>query len=284
MVPATADIDGCRWRYAVSDNGDTGPVAVNLHGWFAGGSMYWRESARLAGALGWRVVTPSLPGFGGSDALPFERLSLGTLAAGVARLLDHLEVARAVVLGHSMGGALGIRFAADHPDRCLGIVYRDGAATPSWKLRRGPVVSVLSPVSPDLAALVDLLGAAVLDVPDLAFGRIRSNVRGVLPDARRNVRSLGRTIPVAALLFACDLRAEVAELVADGRIPLLAASGRFDRLAPRATAEEFAQLTGEPVVWVTGGHSWMLARPGTQERMLQRHPQGRRYLDQVAAR
>ena len=37
-----------RWRYSVSDNLDASTWAVNLHGFFAGGGVYWRESARLA--------------------------------------------------------------------------------------------------------------------------------------------------------------------------------------------------------------------------------------------
>jgi pimeloyl-ACP methyl ester carboxylesterase len=287
MVPQTVEIGGRRWRYAVSDNPDAagdGQWALNLHGYFAGSRMYWRESSRLAAMLGWRVITPDLPGFGGSDPLPLDGLSLTAITDDLASLLDAVGAERAVVLGHSMGGAVAVRFATDHPDRTLGVVYRDGAATPSWKQRRGPVVRLLSPISRDVGALVDLAGAAVLDLPDLAFGRLRSNVRSLVPDLRRNVRTLGTTIPNAVLLFACDLRAEVAALAADGEIPVLAVWGRFDRLAPRRTAAEFAALYGDPVLWVTGGHSWMLARPATQPRLLRHGPEGRAFLDRVETR
>ena len=74
MVPGSMMHDGRRLYFAVSDNADahgpdgpgSPPVwAVNIHGFFAGGGMYWRESARLAEQLGWRVINPSLPGFGG---------------------------------------------------------------------------------------------------------------------------------------------------------------------------------------------------------------------------
>ena len=76
------DVDGRRLRYRVTDNvdalrrGDAGapPIwAMSLHGYFAGGSMYARESELLASRFGWRVVNPSLPGFGGSDPLPTPR-------------------------------------------------------------------------------------------------------------------------------------------------------------------------------------------------------------------
>ena len=70
------DVSGRRLRYRVTDNvlpvtEDEAPIwAMSLHGYFAGGSMYARESEVLAARLGWRVVNPSLPGFGGSDPLP----------------------------------------------------------------------------------------------------------------------------------------------------------------------------------------------------------------------
>lgn len=289
MMPARVSLDGRIWRYAVSDNetgrGGEGEVwALNLHGYLASGPMYWRESARLAARLGWRVVTPSLPGFGGTDPLPAEGLSFAHIAEELASLCDHLGCGPVVLLGHSMGGALAVRFAADHPGRTLGVVYRDGAATPAWKQRRGLAVALLSPISPDLGAMIDLLGAAVADLPDLAVGRVRSNVRSLLPDARRNLRSVGQTIPVAALLFACDLRAEVAALGSSGEIPMLGVWGRFDRIATRAAAEEFAALSGAPMVWVNGGHSWMLARPGTQARVLTHDARGRAFVERVEGR
>jgi hypothetical protein len=38
--------------------------------------MYWRESMHLAETFGWRVINPNLPGFAGSDPLPWEQVSI----------------------------------------------------------------------------------------------------------------------------------------------------------------------------------------------------------------
>ncbi|MER3453196.1 MAG: hypothetical protein C4344_06055, partial [Acidimicrobiia bacterium] len=206
MVPASLRWWGRRLHYAVSDNAEASLWAVDVHGYFAGGGMYWREAARLAGLLGWRVVTPNLPGFAGSDPLSWEELSMRSLAEAVAASCDHAGAGRVVLLGHSMGAAVATQFAVDFPARTLGLVYRDGAATPSWKVRGGPLVALLGGVAPDIGALADLLLAAVADVPDLMAGRVLATARATLPDFSRNVRSLARTIPVAALLFSCDLR------------------------------------------------------------------------------
>ena len=171
MVPRTTEIGGRAVNYAVSDNEGVGVHpqiwAVNIHGYFAGGRMYWRESARLAGAMGWRVVNPSLPGFGGSEPLPWESLSMEGFARTIGGLLDVLGAGPTVVLGHSMGGAVAVRFAHDYPERTLGIIYRDGAATASWKERQGILAKVLAPLSPDLGVMADLFAGVAMDVPDM---------------------------------------------------------------------------------------------------------------------
>jgi len=293
MIPHKLVVDGRRVRFATSDNhhahGPEGvgaePVwAVNLHGYFAGGGMYWRESGNIAQALGWRVLNPSLPGFAGSDPLPWERVTIAEIADQVVHLLDHVGAERAVLLGHSMGGAVAVQLADAHPERVLGIVYRDGAATPEWKHRHGLLVRLLSPVLPDMAGVADLLVAAVLDTPDLFIGRrLASTLRGLWPDARRNIRSMGRTLPVGSMLMALDLRDGVRRVV-DAGIPVLPIWGCFDRIVSPETAREFADLTGIDVMWVPGGHSWMLPRPQGQADILRHLPRGRAFVADVAAR
>ncbi len=309
-------VEGRRMRYAVSDNyGDT-PLAsvalpedvasdsgwaagnpysikdeskemwvVNLHGFFAGGGMYWEESRYLAEGLGLRVLAPSLPGFGGSDPLPWAKVNVYEIAGQVRLLMDHLGIENALLMGHSMGGAIAIAFAEMYPDRTLGIIYRDGAATPAWRKRSGIIVEALRPIAPDVANATDLVAALVADLPDMLIGRRRAEtIRALFPDFRRNVRSLGRTIPVGAMLFTIDMTGDVHDLVEKGDIPLLPIWGCFDRIANYATAEEFEEVSGSKILWVPGGHSWMLARPSAQLDLLTRTSRGRAFLADVMLR
>jgi pimeloyl-ACP methyl ester carboxylesterase len=289
MIPGALRHGGRLLRFAISDNWgahgpdgpDTPPIwAVNIHGYFAGGGMYWRESARLAERMGWRVVNPSLPGFGGSDPLEWQDITLPTLAEQVRVILRHLDAGPAVMLGHSMGGAVAIQYAHDYPSSMLGIIYRDGVATPSWKNRQGIIPVLLAPMGPEMATFADMISAVVLDVPDLFIGRMLSTMRSVLPDVRRNIRTMGRTLPVGSMLMTVDLRPQIRGLVAQ-RIPILNEWGCFDRVAPSATAVEFAEISRSPVQWVPGGHSWMLARPGGQSDVLTHLASGRRFVAEV---
>jgi pimeloyl-ACP methyl ester carboxylesterase len=244
--------------------------------------MYWRESAYLASQLGWRVVNPCLPGYGGSDPLGWHEVSVGALAEQLAYVVDHLDAGPVVLLGHSMGGAVAIQYAHDRPDEALGIVYRDGVATPAWRDRRGPVKNVVSVVSPNMAPFADLLASFVADVPDLLAGMIATVPCDVVT-VRRKVRTLGLTLPVGAMLMTVDLRDQVRAL-ADAGLPMLAEWGSFDRVVGISAADEFARCARTSVQWVPGGHSWMLARPQGQADVLARAERGRRFMTQVGER
>jgi len=293
MVPGSTSIDGRTVRFAISSNEDaTGPDgpgsspiwAVNVHGYFAGGGMYWRESAILAERMGWRVVNPCLPGFAGSSPMAGAEVGIGDFAGSVLQVLDHVGAGRCVVLGHSMGGAVAMAIADVAPERTLGIVYRDGVATPAWRNRHGLLVALVAAVSPDFAALADIGAAVALDFPDLLIGpHPGSTVRMTVPDARKNLLVTGRLVPIAAMLLRLDLR-DMVSRVAQMGIPILPEWGCFDRIVTPAAAAEFSALVDRPTVWVPGGHSWMLPRPQGQADVLDHLDAGRDFMDEVVDR
>src|SRR2546425_6311183 len=110
-------VDGTRIRYI---DAGRGPSVVFLHG--LGASMYaWRKTLSAVRAAGYRVVAFDNRGFGFSDKPPH-----GYDNAAYARLLaafmDSLHVADAVLVGHSMGGAIAAEAAIAWPDRVRGLV------------------------------------------------------------------------------------------------------------------------------------------------------------------
>jgi pimeloyl-ACP methyl ester carboxylesterase len=206
-------------------------------------------------------------------------------AGGLAQLFDALEIPSALVLGHSMGGAIAMQLAADYPERVLGVVYRDGVSTPSWKTRRGPFSIALRPFLPDLGQGLDLLSALILDVTgDLARTQIRSLLSTAAPDLRLNARALRGTAPMGAMLLACDFSESVRTVAERGEVPVLPVWGRLDWGIPARTAAEFADIVGEPVQWVWGGHCWMLPRPNRQSEILLNGDAGRAFLRRASVR
>ncbi|HEX7670081.1 MAG TPA: alpha/beta fold hydrolase, partial [Polyangiaceae bacterium] len=105
--------NGVRLRVALS--GDGSPV-VMLHGLF----MDHRTWDGVSGALApmFRVVAPDFPGFGDSEKPSPSRFSydVSAFAEVVADLYAGLDLGRAAVVGHDLGGAVAITLAARHPE------------------------------------------------------------------------------------------------------------------------------------------------------------------------
>jgi pimeloyl-ACP methyl ester carboxylesterase len=62
-------------------------------------------------------IIPDLPGFGAAGEIAPEDASAKQQAATLALLMDHLGLARAHLVGNSMGGGICLRFAHDYPTR-----------------------------------------------------------------------------------------------------------------------------------------------------------------------
>jgi len=60
------------------------------------------------------------------------------MAAQTAALLDHLNVRRAVVVGHSMGGMLAVRFARNYPERTAKLVLEDPIGLEDYRMKVPP--------------------------------------------------------------------------------------------------------------------------------------------------
>jgi len=203
---------------------------------------------------------------------------------GLAGLLDHLGAPSALILGHSMGGAVAMQFAHDFPERTLGVIYRDGVSTSSWKQRRGLFTLLLNPIAPDLGTALEFLTAFATDIPDLALSRVTSMVATAAPDIRINMRAFTNTLPVGAMLISCDFTSIAEAVGAAGDIPILPMHGRFDRLVPPATGREFGELVGRDVWWILGGHSWMIPRPASQLNVLRDTERGEEFMEEVRDR
>src|ERR1700721_916501 len=79
-------------------------------------SSYWAPVIKTLNEAGYRVLVPDQIGFGKSSK-PSADLHFDTLARNTIALLDHLRIAKADIVAHSMGGMIGVRIARAYPDR-----------------------------------------------------------------------------------------------------------------------------------------------------------------------
>jgi pimeloyl-ACP methyl ester carboxylesterase len=245
-----ARVDG---RQAVYGVGGHGLPVLFLHGWGLGCRAYKRALKRVA-RMGCRVYAPALPDFGGTEGLPRGHDGLADYAGWVEAFLTEMEVDEPVlVIGHSLGGAVGARFTHDYPDRVAHLVLINSIGASVWT--DAPAGARLLEDRP-LWHWVVSFSKDVL-VSDKAWPTARAIAEDCLPNLIRNPLGLVR---VAGLARRADLERELRAVRALG-VPVTAVSSEGDLIVPRANFDALCRSVGAQGRLVPGRHSWLLASP-----------------------
>lgn len=103
-----------------------GPPLVLIHG-LSGSGRWWIRNIQIL-ARHFQVYVVDLVGFGGSrNGQPFV---LGEAAGYLAQWMQQIGIARATLIGHSMGGHIAAELASDFPERVERLVLVDAAVLP----------------------------------------------------------------------------------------------------------------------------------------------------------
>ncbi len=131
------DLDGWTAHYVEAGQGQ--PVLL-LHGILVS-SWAWRFNLNPL-SQHFRVLALCQKGHGWSDkhADPY---TLGSLADFVLRFLDRMKIDQVDLVGNSLGGAVSLTLALEHPDRVRKLVLVDSAAVPLRVIN--PLLAIQSP-------------------------------------------------------------------------------------------------------------------------------------------
>jgi pimeloyl-ACP methyl ester carboxylesterase len=141
-------IDGCRLHFIEKGEGD--PLVL-LHG---NGSMiqdFTSSGLTELAAKRYRVFVFDRPGYGHSDRPRSTIWTADAQAELIWKALRRLEIAGAVVLGHSWGASVAVALALKHPDMVRGLVLASGYYYPEPRadviMMSGPAIPVLGDVA-----------------------------------------------------------------------------------------------------------------------------------------
>jgi len=143
-LPPSVFLDLAGVRLHVRDTGPgAAPAVILLHG-FGASLQTWEDWARDL-ERDHRVIRYDMPGFGLTGADPSSDYTDARGIAVLLALMDRLGVARASVVGNSMGGRIAWTFAALHPERTdkLVLVSPDGFASPGLEYGVAPKVPLM---------------------------------------------------------------------------------------------------------------------------------------------
>jgi pimeloyl-ACP methyl ester carboxylesterase len=106
----------------------TGTPIVFIHGF--GASIYsWRKNLGPI-SKHHRVCAPDLPGFGYSDKPLDADYSVDAYADFIIQFMDKLQINKAVLVGHSLGGGIALLTCLKYPSRVQSLILLDAEAYP----------------------------------------------------------------------------------------------------------------------------------------------------------
>jgi pimeloyl-ACP methyl ester carboxylesterase len=177
---------------AFSDEGQGEPVLL-IHGFASNARVNWHATGWTKTLLeaGYRVVCIDNRGHGESEKLYDPALySAAIMAEDANRLLDHLGIARAAVMGYSMGARISAFLTMQHPEKVSRVVFAGLAERMVLGVPGGDAISD------------GLLAADVRDVADLgarSFRIFAENTKSDLKALAACIRSSRVKIKAEAL-------------------------------------------------------------------------------------
>jgi 2-hydroxymuconate-semialdehyde hydrolase/2-hydroxy-6-oxo-octa-2,4-dienoate hydrolase len=163
VTSSFVDAGGVRTHYLESGSG--APVVL-LHGSGPGvtAAANWAHTIPVV-AEQYRVLAPELIGFGDSDRAAADGYGISAWVAHVVGFLDALGIARANLVGNSLGGIVSVFTALQHPERVERMVLM---GSPGIGMRLTDGLRALRAYEPSLDAMRELLRTYFTNDPDIA--------------------------------------------------------------------------------------------------------------------
>ena len=239
--PRYRESDGLRLAHL--DEGEGEPV-VFLHGeptW----SFLWRKVFPPVRDAGFRCIVPDLAGFGRSDK-PLDDLwyTYDRHTAVFAALLEDLDVRDATIVVHDWGGPIGLRVAAEHPERVgrsvamdTGIFNGRQPMTEQWQRFRDFVAR-----TPDVPVGMLVRNACLHDPGDEVVAAYDAPFP--TEDSKAGARTFPAILPTRSEDPGADAGQRTLETMTADERPMLLLWADSDPVLPPESGEAFARALG----------------------------------------
>ncbi|MCL5666384.1 MAG: alpha/beta hydrolase [Patescibacteria group bacterium] len=135
--------------YSENAGREAGAALLFLHGWRSNKEAWNGVVKRLKDLKIERLnyFAIDLPGFGGSE-VPKTAWSVGDYAVAVWEFIKKLELENVILVGHSFGGRVAIKLAANNPELIKGLVLADSAGFAGSRPKKSLMATLAKAVKP----------------------------------------------------------------------------------------------------------------------------------------
>ena len=228
------------------------PTVLFIHG-AANDHSVWALQSRYFAYHGWNAIAVDLPGHGRSEGKPLS--SIGELADWIEKLMDAAGIARAALVGHSMGSLAALETAVRYASR-VSRVTMIGTAIPM------PVTNVLLSMS----QANDHVAYEIINVfshsPRAQIGGNRVPGAWMMGSGVRLMERSGPGV-LHADFTACNSYENGLNAAAKAKCPFLLVLGQRDLMTPPRSAREATAIftDARSIVLEGTGHSLMSEQP-----------------------
>jgi pimeloyl-ACP methyl ester carboxylesterase len=234
----------------VSIDGD-GPPIIFVHGYTTTSNFWWHQIPDLAKS--YRTVRFDLRGHGDSGKPDGIRYTIEGFATDLLNVMDALAIDRAVIFGLSMGGAVVMQFALDHPERVSGLGL---IGTTAHGL--GPMVQ-----ADNVIARIKQVGTAAASKEVIVHSFSSHTDAAIVEWAEREVVKTPQHVaePAIRSLSEFDIRDRLVDLT----VPTLIVVGEEDQITPVASSRLLHDLIPDSELHIIpkAAHFPMLERSHT---------------------
>lgn len=224
-----------------------GQALILIHGHLESSEVWNRFAERLNPYF--RVISPDLPGHGQSDVYS-ETHTVEMMAGIIKDLLDKLEIKRAFMVGHSLGGYVTLAFLELYPEYLSGYCLFHShplADTPETIEKRKNEINIV------------MSGKKDKMVPDNVEKMFAPMNLDKFKEEVKNSKSIASGLPgngIIAVLNGMMKRPSRLKLMEEGKIPCLWILGSHDNYIPCNDIQKKVRLPGNAKIAVlkNSGH------------------------------
>lgn len=226
-----------------TDSGE-GTAVVLLHGFLENKKM-WTEYVDLFSKKN-RVITIDLLGHGESDSLGYVH-EMEENANVVNHVLEHLKIEKAIILGHSMGGYVGLAFAELYPEKILKLVLQNSTSKEDSEEKKLNRTRAIKAVKQNYISFVSLAAANLFS----------ENNRTRLTQEIEKVKTEALKTPLQGIIASLEgmkIRKDREWLLKENRFPVLLILGKKDPVLNYEESLSQTQNTSVKLVSFEDGH------------------------------